>query len=121
MKNVLLVVCVALLLGCSGQAPEGENSVTIDGDRPEAIFTENFEDGQETKLQLPPDNALPLSEIIERLETAGYTTIIDAEFEDGVWEIEHVVDGEEHELHVDPVTGEILPAEPRAAAGDASP
>lgn len=118
MKNVLFVVCVALLLGCSGQAPESEKSVTTDGDRGEAIFAEDFEDGGVKELEAPPEDALPLSEIIETLKTDGYTKIIDAEFEDGVWEIEYVVDGEEHELHVDPVTGEVLPEETQEADED---
>ncbi len=111
MKNVVFVVCVAMILGCSGQAPEGEQSVTTDGNRGEAIFVEGFEDGGDIELEVPPHDALPLSEIVKQLEDVGYTQIIDVEFEDGVWEVDHVVDGEERELHVDPMTGEILPDE----------
>jgi uncharacterized membrane protein YkoI len=118
MKNVLFVVCVALLLGCSGQAPESEKSVTADGDRGEAIFVEDFEDGGDKELEVPSEDSLPWSEILAKLEAVGYTQIVDAELEDGVWEVEYVVDGEEHELHVDPMTGEILPEETQEADKD---
>ena len=65
----------------------------------------------EKELELPPVGALPKSEILAKLEALGYTQIVETEFEDGVWEVEYVVDSEERELLVDPMTGEILPAE----------
>lgn len=118
MKNVLFVVCLALLLGCSGQAPESEKSITTEGDRGETIFVEDFEDEEVKEAEVPPEDALPWSEILAKLEAVGYTQIIDAEFEDGVWEVVTVVDGEEHELHVDPMTGEVLPEQPQETAED---
>ena len=57
---------------------------------------------------MPPEGALPLSEILARLEAAGHVPIVEIELEDGMWEVEFVVDGEEQELKVDPLTGEII-------------
>ena len=59
-------------------------------------------------FEIPPEDALPLSDILAKLEGAGYTQIVDAEFEGGVWEVEYVVDGEEHELHVEEVLAYFL-------------
>lgn len=58
--------------------------------------------------EAPPANAKPLSEVIKALEDQGYRTITEVEFERGVWEIEvHQPDGEEIELKVDSVTGNV--------------
>ncbi|HEY3148634.1 MAG TPA: PepSY domain-containing protein [Dongiaceae bacterium] len=62
--------------------------------------------------ELPPANAKPLSEIIKSLEDQGYKAIENVEFDDNVWEIEvHKAGGEEVELHVDPVSGQIVKTE----------
>jgi len=37
--------------------------------------------------------------------------VVEAEFEGGVWEIEFVMAGEEHEICIDPMTGESVDAE----------
>ena len=111
MNKVLFALCAALLLGCAGPASESDHPVTIDGDRGEIISIEDFEGQGEEELEIPPEGAPPLSEILAKVEAIGYTQIIDAEFEDGVWEVDYVVEGEEHELHVDPMTGEVLPEE----------
>lgn len=58
--------------------------------------------------ELPPANAKPLSEIVRALEEGGYRHITQVEFEDGEWEIEaQRAGGEEIELRVDPVSGEV--------------
>ena len=51
---------------------------------------------------------MPLSEIVASVEVVSHHTITEAEFEDGVWKIEFVMDGEEYELQIDPMTGEAL-------------
>lgn len=56
----------------------------------------------------PPANARPLSEIIKGVEEAGYKTIVELEFEDGVYEIETLdAQGKEVKLKVDPVSGKV--------------
>ncbi|HWF63363.1 MAG TPA: PepSY domain-containing protein [Rhizomicrobium sp.] len=60
--------------------------------------------------EAPPANARPLSAIIKSVEDQGYKTITEVEFEDGKWEIEvHQANGKETEIHVDPVSGRIVP------------
>jgi hypothetical protein len=62
--------------------------------------------------ETPPANAKPLSEIIKALEDQGYKIIENVEFDDDVWEIEvHQAGDKEVELHVDPVSGQILKTE----------
>lgn len=56
----------------------------------------------------PPEDAKPLTEIIETLETQGYTLITEISMDDGVWEVEAYKNDEERELRVDPLTGKIL-------------
>ena len=115
-KNVLLVLlALFVVVGC---APSQEPEETASAPQStEAISTEDFEEGEveeaeeEEELETPPEGALPLSQILAMLEAGGYLVIIEVEFEDGVWEVEHVVDGEEQEIEVDPMTGEILPDE----------
>ncbi|AMO54832.1 hypothetical protein GZ77_24960 [Endozoicomonas montiporae] len=58
--------------------------------------------------KLLPDNAKPLSKVIEMLEKKGYHPIIDVELERGRWEIEAFRDNVKRELKVDAVTGEIV-------------
>ncbi len=55
----------------------------------------------------PPANAKPLSEIVRTFEDQGYDTIVEVEFEDGVWEVELFRDGKKLELKVDSVSGAI--------------
>jgi hypothetical protein len=112
---LLLTLLLALLVACGAPAPEGEDVATADI---ESVETEDLEvegEDEEEELEVPPEGALPKSEILAKLEALGYTQIVETEFEDGVWEVEYVADGEEHKLHVDPMTGEILPAEDEEA------
>ncbi len=58
----------------------------------------------------PPEDALPLSEVLARLETTGNVRYFeDIEWDDdGYWEIDYVaVGGEDVEIEVDPVTGAV--------------
>ena len=56
----------------------------------------------------PPVNGKPLSEIIKLVEEAGHKTIVELEFEDGVYEIEALdAQGKEVKLKVDPVSGKV--------------
>jgi uncharacterized membrane protein YkoI len=60
--------------------------------------------------ETPPPNAKPLSTIIKTVEDRGYGTITEVEFEDGKWEIEvHKTGGKEAEIHVDAISGQIMP------------
>lgn len=55
----------------------------------------------------PPEGSKPLSEIVLKLEQAGYGPFEEIEFDDGRWEIDVYRNGEKRELHVDPKTGEV--------------
>lgn len=56
----------------------------------------------------PPADAKPLSELIRQVEAAGHKTIVEVEFEDGVYEIETIdANGKEKEIKVDPVSGKV--------------
>lgn len=57
---------------------------------------------------LPPTGSLLLSEILRKVEAAGYTDISSVDFERRYWEVEAFKDGQEHECQVDPKTGEIV-------------
>lgn len=57
---------------------------------------------------LPPTGSLPLSEVLKKVEAAGYTDINSVDFERRYWEVEAFKDGQEHECQVDPKTGEIV-------------
>ncbi|WVA00241.1 PepSY domain-containing protein [Pseudomonas aeruginosa] len=49
-----------------------------------------------------------MSEIIKGVEEAGHKTIVELEFEDGVYEIEALdAQGKEVKLKVDPVSGKV--------------
>ena len=56
----------------------------------------------------PPQEAKPLSEILQLLAKAGYDDIEDISFERRYWEIETYQKDGEHEIHVDPMTGEVV-------------
>lgn len=105
---IRFAVLVALLVACGAPAPEGEDPVATDVEQAEAEGLEVEGEDEEEEFEVPPEGALPKSEILAKLEALGYTQIVETEFEDGVWEVEYVVDGEEHELNVDPMTGEVL-------------
>lgn len=60
-------------------------------------------------VERPPAGAKSLSEIIKKVETEweGYM-ITEIEFDDDAWEVEaYGPEGEEIELEIDPMTGEI--------------
>lgn len=57
----------------------------------------------------PPKDAMPLSKLLQRiLDNTSYTEIDDVSFERRYWEVEVYKDGQEHELHVDPVTAKVV-------------
>jgi uncharacterized membrane protein YkoI len=56
----------------------------------------------------PPKDSLKLSELLRKLEKASYTDVEDVSFERRYWEVETHQDGEQHELHVDPKTAEVI-------------
>jgi uncharacterized membrane protein YkoI len=49
----------------------------------------------------------PLDEIVESLEKSGYT-IVEAEIDDGHWEVDVQKGEESYELHIDPATGKTI-------------
>jgi hypothetical protein len=55
---------------------------------------------------LPPENARPLSEIVEAVESQGYAPV-ELEFEDGHWEITAMREGKAVKLYVDPLSASI--------------
>lgn len=56
----------------------------------------------------PPQDAKPLSEVLRLLTKAGYENIDDVSFERRYWEFEVYRQDGEHEIHVDPLTGEVV-------------
>ena len=105
MKNPWLPVFVIALcvLGCAPTAEHG--AVTESGG--EALYAEDFEDGNEVS-EVPPVGSLPLSEIVASVEVMSHHTITEVEFEDGVWVVEFVMNGEAYEVQIDPLTGEAV-------------
>lgn len=59
-----------------------------------------------------PAKALPLSTILTSLEQGGLTSIVEASFDDGVWEVEGFRNNQAVEVHVDPLTGKVLREHP---------
>lgn len=55
---------------------------------------------------------LPLSEILTRVEQSGLTDIVEADYDDGIWEIEGFRNGAGVEVHVHPATGKMLSEHP---------
>lgn len=48
-------------------------------------------------------------QVIQALNSAGYTAVRDVELDDGLWEVEVRRDnGEWHDIHIDPASGTIL-------------
>jgi hypothetical protein len=62
--------------------------------------------------EMPPKNAVPLSEIATSLEGQGYSPIVEMSIDKGVWEIEAYSTEGKRELKVNPLTGEILSDRP---------
>ena len=56
----------------------------------------------------PPQDAKPLSEVLQLLAKAGCEEVDDASFERRYWEFEVLRQDGEHEIHVDPTTGEVV-------------
>lgn len=56
----------------------------------------------------PPQDAKPLSEILNLLTKAGFEGVDDVSFERRYWEFEVDRQDGEHEIHVDPKTGEVV-------------
>ena len=107
MKTLILALLLAVLSGCGAAVPDSEAP-----DEADVAAAETEE------LEIPPEGAIPLSEIIASMEIAGHTWITEVEFEDGVWEVEFVVGDEEYELEIDPMTGEPLSDEPEKSDDD---
>jgi hypothetical protein len=107
MKILGLVLLAAFLGACSAPSTEDPAESAADAD---AVSADELEaEGEDGMAEVPPEGALAASVILARLEGSGYAPIVEAEFEDGLWEIEYVVDGEEHEIQVDPMSGEVVP------------
>ena len=51
---------------------------------------------------LPPREAKPLSEVLVAVEKAGLSPIVEASFDDGVWEVEGFRGKTPYEAHFDP-------------------
>lgn len=62
--------------------------------------------------EIPPANAIPLSEIVRSLEAAGHNVITDIDFDDRVWIVRVYKAGLEFEIRVDPVSGDISTIRP---------
>lgn len=55
---------------------------------------------------------LPLSDILTRVQQSGLTDVVEADYDDGIWEIEGFRNGAGVEIHVHPVTGKVLSEHP---------
>jgi len=66
------------------------------------------------KDEIPPANAIRLSEIIRSLESQGHTVITDIDFDDWQWIVRVYKAGFEFEIRVDPVTGKTLSIDPKS-------
>lgn len=56
----------------------------------------------------PSANAKPLSALIKQVEDAGYKSITEVEFDDGIYAVEALdANGKEVDLTVDPVSGKV--------------
>lgn len=60
----------------------------------------------------PPSGALPLSSVLLKLEQAGFSPVVEVEFDDGLWEIEAFKDNRKRRLKVDPMNGQITSDRP---------
>jgi hypothetical protein len=59
----------------------------------------------------PPANSKPLEEIAAALEQSEYV-IVEASFDDGLWEVDAYKGDTPYELHLDPATGKVLATHP---------
>jgi hypothetical protein len=64
-------------------------------------------DNDDRTGERPPENAMPLSEILKIVEDQGYFPITDASMDYGIWKIDAYKNGEARELRVDPITAQI--------------
>jgi hypothetical protein len=65
-------------------------------------------DHHATRLNIPPDKWLPVSEVIQKLSTQGYK-VTKIEADDGVYEFDATnADGVRIEGHANPQTGDVL-------------
>ena len=110
MKSILFGVLVMAMVACAAPQPDEAEAPGSD--------TAAVEIAEVEEIEFPPEGSLPLSQIIASVEIAGHTAITEVEFEDGVWEVEFVVGGEEYQLEIDPMTGEAVSEEPERADGD---
>jgi hypothetical protein len=105
LKNVLVVLmAVGWVVGCAHHA-QNEAMSSEPPEAEQAVLAASLEEA-EGDVEVPPEGALPLSEIIANLEVGAHVTIVEVEYEDGAWEVEYVVGDEVHELRADPMTGE---------------
>lgn len=65
----------------------------------------------------PPQNAEPLSKVLVSVEAQGVTPIVEASFDDGVWEIEGFRGDRAVEMRVHPVTLAIISERPDSSNG----
>lgn len=77
--------------------------LTVDPDSGE-ILSEHRDDSEPR----PAQDAKPLSDILRLLAKAGFDDVDDASFERRYWEFEVYRQDGEHEIHVDPTTGEVV-------------
>ena len=116
-KNVLFGVLLIVMVACGApQSDRPDSSGTNVPTADKAGFEEIDIDDED--FDVPPENALLLSEILASIEVAGHNAITGVEFKDGVWEVEFVVGDEKFEIEIDPMTGEALSDEPERADDD---
>jgi hypothetical protein len=60
---------------------------------------------------IPGTDWMPKDQVIQKLETAGYTNITGLQADDGHWEGKGVKNGKITEFHVDPHSGALLKEE----------
>ena len=65
------------------------------------------------KDEIPPANAMRLSEIVTSVEKQGHTVITDIDFDDWKWIVRVYKAGLEFEIVIDPVSGETLSVSPK--------
>lgn len=56
----------------------------------------------------PPADAMALSAVVQALESMGYAPITEVSFDDGVWEVEAIKDGQARELRVNPLDAQVI-------------
>ncbi len=56
----------------------------------------------------PPAEGKKIGQIVEALESRGYDTVTEVEYDDGQWEAEVYKDGEKRKVTLDATTAEIL-------------